>query len=252
MFKGIKRRFKQALLLRSFRKDFYSFAKNSQQQNDSRFIINWKNRKACLYDVTSSTEFDRHYIYHTAWAARKIKSISPNSHIDISSSLYFSALVSAWIPIDFYDVRPAKISLDGLNSKSADLLNLPFGDNSIESLSCMHVIEHIGLGRYGDDIDSKGDLKALQELIRVLKPGGHLLIVVPIGKQMLRFNAHRVYDSVQFIKYFLDLSLEEFSLIPEKEIDGGIVLNPSPELLDKQQYGCGCFHFTKRAANTNL
>ena len=56
-------------------------------------------------------------------------------------------MVSAFIPVEFYDYRPAELSLSGLEFKHADLTHLPFADNSVESLSCMHVIEHIGLGR---------------------------------------------------------------------------------------------------------
>ncbi len=47
--------------------------------------------------------------------------------------------------------------------------------------SCMHTIEHIGLGRYGDPLDAVGDQTALSELQRVVAPGGSLLIVVPVA-----------------------------------------------------------------------
>ena len=111
----------------------------------------------------------------------------------------------------------------------------------------MHVIEHIGLGRYGDSIDPDGDIKAINELIRVLAPAGNLLIVVPIGISKIMFNAHRIYDHNEFIKLFVGLNLKEFTLIPDKAVDGGLVLNPDKELMDKQTYGCGCFWFTKPA-----
>lgn len=200
-----------------------------------------------LSDNIKNTDFDRHYIYHTAWAARKVKQINHKKHIDISSSLYFSSILSAFISVDFYDFRPAKLFLSNFLSKSGDLLKLPFKDNSVESLSCMHTIEHIGLGRYGDKIDPEGDLKAINELIRVLKSGGDLFIVVPIGyPQRVCFNAHRIYEAEIFIKYFEGLTLKEFSLIPEDEKDGGLIENPERSLLLKQKYGCGCFWFKKK------
>jgi len=214
--------------------------------SNNRFKISWKNKYACLKDNTQQTSFDRHYIYHTAWAARVLSTTKPKKHIDISSSLYFSSIVSAFIPVDFYDYRPPELKLSNLSIGKVDLLSLPFKNGSVSSLSCMHTVEHIGLGRYGDQLDPEGDLKAIKELIRVLAPGGNLLFVVPIGgKAKIMFNAHRIYIYEQILKYFSQLELKEFTLIPEASKDGGLVVNPSKNLLAKQKYGCGCFLFTK-------
>lgn len=210
-----------------------------------RFTILWKDRQPCLNDKTLVTSFDRHYIYHTAWAARILAKTKPKLHIDISSSLYFSSIISAFTPVKFYDYRPADLNLSNLLSRKADLISLPFKDNSISSLSCMHTVEHVGLGRYGDPLDPEGDLKAISELKRVLAPGGSLLFVIPIGKPKIVFNAHRIYSYNQIIEYFSDLKLKEFALIPDDPKDGGLIVNPSNKLLNKQSYGCGCFWFKK-------
>ncbi len=83
--------------------------------------LNWRDRHPCLTDWTGHTGFDRHYVYHTAWASRILAETRPVRHVDISSSLYFAALVSTFVPIDFYDYRPAAIELDNLSSQSATL-----------------------------------------------------------------------------------------------------------------------------------
>src|SRR6185436_12946087 len=153
----------------------------------------------CAFDKTSATPFDRHYIYHTAWAARVVREVGPQYHVDISSSLYFSSIVSAFVPVRFYDYRPPALSLSNHTSSRADLLDLPFPADSVASLSCMHTIEHVGLGRYGDRLDPDGDLKAAGELRRVTARGGNLLVVVPVGRPMLRFNADRVYSYDQVV-----------------------------------------------------
>jgi hypothetical protein len=210
-----------------------------------RFPIPFFSVMPVLFENTPFTRFDTHYIYHTAWAARKVKEIGAASHTDISSSLYFSSIVSAFMPVEFYDYRPAKLNLSGLTSSPADLTRLHFENNSIESLSCMHTVEHVGLGRYGDKIDPEGDIKATKELERVVAQGGSLLFVVPIGKPKIQFNAHRIYSYKMVIEMFPGLMLKEFSLIPDNAIDKGMIYNATQEQSDKQTYGCGCFWFTK-------
>ena len=211
----------------------------------ARFLVEDADKYPCLLDKTADTPFDKHYVYHTAWAARKLKAYMPEEHVDISSFLYFSTLVSAFIPIRFYDFRPVKIGIDNLFSYHADITDLPFENNSIDSLSCMHVVEHIGLGRYGDPLDVDGDLKAIDELKRVMAVDGILLFVVPIGKPRIMFNAHRIYSYRQILSYFGGFELEEFSLIPDQSEDG-LIINATEEQADQQFYGCGCFVFKKK------
>lgn len=219
--------------------DYFKFKKKSNE----RFSLKFYDLYPCLKDRTIKTNFDAHYVYHTSWAARKIKEINPLKHIDISSSLYFSGIVSAFIPVDFYDYRPADLKLSGLSNNRVNLIKLPFPDNSIDSLSCMHTVEHIGLGRYGDKMDPNGDLKAIKELKRVLSQGGSLLFVVPVGKPKIEFNAHRIYSYEQIMSYFPELELKEFCLITD---DAKFITNTKKEECDKQSYGCGCFWFFKK------
>jgi SAM-dependent methyltransferase len=210
--------------------------------SDGRFSVKLADAYPCLLDNTRKTPFDQHYTYHPAWAARKVAAIAPAKHIDISSILSFSTQLSAFIPTEFYDYRPADVQLDHFTSGFADLKKLSFENESIQSLSCMHTVEHIGLGRYGDELDPKGDLKAIDELKRVLKTGGHLLFVTPVGQPRIEFNAHRVYSYEQIISYFAPLQLQEFSLVPDQ---GGFIEQADPSLVAKQSYGCGCFWFKK-------
>ena len=213
-----------------------------KKRNDSRFTVNVRDMYPCLSDKLKATPFDQHYIYHPAWAARILAKTKPEYHVDISSILSFSTIISAFVPVKFYDYRPAQMNLSGLESSFADLNKLPFDDHSQPSVSCMHTIEHIGLGRYGDALDPQGDLKAIEELKRVVKKGGDLLFVTPVGKPRIEFNAHRIFSYEQIIHYFAPLQLHQFSLIPDA---GGLIENADPSLVAAQQYGCGCFWFKK-------
>ncbi len=228
--------------------DYRAFKKaNAQLATPREFSLSPSDFYPCIKDKTITTGFDRHYVFHTAWAARVVKEINPKLHIDISSSLYFCSIVSAFVPVDFYDYRKAELNLTNLNSKTGNLMKLPFEDGSIESISCMHTIEHIGLGRYGDPIDPEGDLKAITELIRVTKSGGSILFVTPLGKEAkIEYNAHRIYTFNLITKYFKGLSLKQFAYIPEESSRGGIIIDAEEKNIGTDSYGCGCFWFIKK------
>jgi SAM-dependent methyltransferase len=211
-----------------------------------RFALRWRDRWLCLGDATPHTRFDRHYVFHTAWACRVLAQSKPVLHVDISSSLYFVSNASAFVPIRFFDYRPAGLGLDGLECGQADLTKLSFADDSVISLSCMHVIEHVGLGRYGDPLDYDGDLKAVAELSRVIAPAGQLLFVVPIGgESRIQFNAHRIYTYKQVVGMFPGFELVEFALIPDDSSPLGLVRGATEALSNEQHYGCGCFWLRK-------
>jgi SAM-dependent methyltransferase len=224
--------------------EFFRF----RNMNKKRSKVRFRDAYPCLKDKIQNTPFDHHYTYHPAWAARVLAKTRPDLHIDISSILSFNVVLSAFIPVKFYDYRPADLQLSNLESGFADLKQLPFTENSIHSLSCMHTIEHIGLGRYGDELDAYGDIKAINELKRVLKPGGDLLFVTPVGIPKIEFNGHRIYSFEQIMEYFSPLTLTNFSMVPDQ---GGFIENADPSLVSQQTYGCGCFWFKKQIPINN-
>lgn len=214
----------------------------------ARFLVRLADARLFLRDATASKSYDRHYVLHTAWAARVLSESRPSRHVDVASSLYFVAGISAFVPTMALDIRPAELRLSGLRCRSGSLTALPFESESLESVSCMHVLEHVGLGRYGDPLDYDGDLKAFAELARVVAPGGQLLVVVPVcGEPRIEFNAHRIYGFRQFMAMASSSGLElvEFALIPDDGSQETLIRHASPHLADLQRYGCGCFHLKR-------
>ena len=220
----------------------------TESGSTARFAIDWNDCLPCLDDRTPATGFDRHYVYHTAWAMRVLARTRPAQHVDVASSLYFAALASAFVPVRYYEYRPVDLRLSQLSCGQADLLRLPFADRSIPSLSCMHVIEHVGLGRYGDALDPDADLAAMAELRRVLAPGGNLLFAAPVGKPRVQFNAHRIYAFDHVREAFAGLELVEFALVPDRQNGHSLITNATKEQADAQRYGCGCFWFRRPSA----
>lgn len=197
----------------------------------------------CLHDKTNISSFDIHYFYQDIWAFKKIYESKFEYHIDVGSNVNFVGLLTVIKKIIFIDIRPLIADLDNLKSKKGSILSLPYKDNSVVSLSCLNVAEHIGLGRYGDSLDPLGTKKASRELSRVLAPEGNLYFSLPIGKPRLCFNAHRIHSTRQVFSYFHDLELIELSGIDDK---GHFISNIDSEKLDSCDYGCGLFWFIKK------
>lgn len=196
----------------------------------------------CLGDWTAHTPFDAHYFYQGAWLARRICTAKIAKHVDIGSSVLTMSVLSAHVETVFVDYRPLKTSLPGLTSIAGNILDLPFPSGSIPSLSCLHVIEHIGLGRYGDPIDPQGSVKAALELQRIVRPGGKLFLSLPIGRERICFNAHRVHAPSSVLGMFSQMKLLEFSYVD----DGGQYHEADPiEAASHLEYGCGLFLFEK-------
>jgi SAM-dependent methyltransferase len=197
-----------------------------------------------LNDNTAATSFDPHYVLHTSWAARVLAKTIPKAHMSFGDSLYFVGIASAFTSMTFCDLRKSELPFPDIQQHTADLTRLPSSwSDTLQSVSCMHVLEHIGLGRYGDALDASGDRKAAAELTRILAPGGQLLLVVPMeDPPRVCFNAHRIYSYSQVMELFPTLRLLEFTLITN---EGQYFENADPKLLEEHKYLCGCFRFTK-------
>jgi SAM-dependent methyltransferase len=196
----------------------------------------------CLGDWTTHTPFDPHYFYQGAWLARNLAVKKPDHHVDIASSVLTISVLSGFVDTTFVDYRSLKANLSGLKSIPGDILNLPFTDNSIGSLSCMHVIEHIGLGRYGDPLDPMGSIKAAKELQRIVTNGGSLFLSVPTGRERVCFNAHRVFSPNTVVSMFSEMTLVDFAFVNDK---GEYLDKQSLESVGTCEYGCGLYHFEK-------
>jgi SAM-dependent methyltransferase len=185
-------------------------------------------------------DFSFDYWVHCSWAARKVAEFGHGVHVDCGSYAYFAGLVSAFVDqVIFADIRGLPSTFANLTSKRADLTNMPFAPDSVRSLSCLHVLEHVGLGRYGDKIDASGDLKAARELTRILAPGGQLIMVLPMNeKPRVFFNAHRFYSALQVHQMFSGLKMVDHACI----FNGSLVENMmAPVGIDYT----GCMVFTK-------
>jgi SAM-dependent methyltransferase len=212
-----------------------------QQQGD--MLASWRDTFPRLDDRLPKTPFDPHYFFQGNWLARRLALYPPSRHVDVGSSVLTIGVLSGYVPTIFVDYRPLSVRQSGLLPVGGDITRLPFADASLTSLSCLHVIEHVGLGRYGDRLDAKGTRRAASELQRVLAPGGKLFLSTPIGRERVCFNAHRVFSVATILSMFSQLRLAEFSYIDDA---GRLHSCEAASDVPSLDYGCGLFEFSKQ------
>lgn len=229
---------KRILGLKTLPSFIHGFIKLRQAGEDVRLRDLWPQ----LGDCVSRTPFDPHYLYQGAWVARKLAASKPPQHWDIGSDSRLMAAISAFIPIVFSDIRLLDVSLSSLKTQRVDACNLDWPIGTCQSLSCLHVIEHIGLGRYGDPIDPLGPARACAEFVRVLAPTGRLYLTTPVGRPRIQFNAHRVFDPIQVLQLLSPLSLHSFSFVDD---EGKFHANADIQEAAQLSYGCGMYEFCR-------
>jgi hypothetical protein len=166
-----------------------------------------------------------HYFHQDLFVAQQIFRNQPLKHYDVGSSISgFVSHVASFREIHILDVRPLSTQVPNMHFTQCDVMNLESKWEAVtDSLSCLHALEHFGLGRYGDPIDYDGWRKGILGLRKMLKEGGTLYLSVPTGRhQRVEFNAHRVF-SLPFIR---DELLKYFSIVRAEFVtDDGSLLN---------------------------
>lgn len=208
-----------------------------------------------LYPCFDEKSTDRsprdHYFYQDLIVAQRIFLNRPSFHVDVGSRVDgFVAHVASFRTIEVLDIRPSPDVIPNVNFRRLDLM-APLPQEFVgfcDSLSCLHVLEHVGLGRYGDTLDYDGYLLGFDNLTRMVRQGGKLYLSVPIGPQRIEFNAHRVFGVNRLIELFSGrYRIDVFSFVddlghfhPDMPINSRDAENNYG-----CRYGCGIFEMTK-------
>lgn len=143
------------------------------------------------------------YFYQDCWAARQVFREQPAYVVDVGSTVLLVGILSQFRPCVSVDIRPLDARLEGLRCLPGSVLALPFNNDEVPCLTTMCVLEHIGLGRYGDPLNPSGTQDAVREIARVIAPGGVAVYSVPVGpEELLEFNAHRRFRYPQAAEFF--------------------------------------------------
>jgi len=195
-----------------------------------------------------------HYFHQDLIVAKKIYKANPDKHVDIGSRVDgFIAHLAVFRKVIIVDIRELSSKVENIEFSQANMIDMKDELlDSCSSLSSLHALEHFGLGRYGDPIDADGHLKGFNNMYNILQEGGVLYFSVPIGKQRIEFNAHRVFS----LEYLLEMFEDKFEIIDFSFVDDAGDLSEhislTDELIDTNcscHYGCGIFELRKKIKN---
>ena len=199
------------------------------------------------------------YFWQDLLVARHVFQHKPLRHVDVGSRIDgFVAHVASFRIIEVFDIRPVSANIPGVIFRQADLMSansehahLQEQAGYCDSLSCLHALEHFGLGRYGDPVNPQGYQRGMVNLARLLQTHGRLYLSTPIGSERVEFNANWVFDPQTIVRTATPLGLALDTLTVLDQQGGQEVLHqPSTaqlQALGQMHYRLGIFQFTKVA-----
>ncbi len=221
----------------NFLKDYKNIKKDISKSNFEIYPTH-----PYLFDKYDNNLKLEYFHFQDLWAFKTLSKINIFELVDIGSNLSFITFASTISKIKCVDIRPHKILLENVDFVVGDIIKLPFKEDSVSNLSSLSVIEHIGLGRYGDNIDLFGMEKSVKEFERVLKKNGNLIVSFPVGKKnIIEFNAHRICNLEYINQLFKNYILKNETFIyKDKYIS-------REEFKNTGEPDCvACFHFIKK------
>lgn len=218
----------------------------------SKFFV-WSRPRYVYKDFSSQAGNARgHYFHQDLWVAQRVFEAKPYRHVDVGSSISgFVSHVASFRQIDVIDIRPLDSEIKNVRFIQRDMMNKDdLHDLHADSVSCLHALEHFGLGRYGDNLDPEGWESGFRSLSDLVTKGGTLYLGLPTSnRQRIEFNEQRVFC----IPFLRDLFCEDFEILDCSFVhdDGSFSQTFEPWSFDADNsfgadYGCSVWALKKK------
>ncbi len=230
--------------IKNFVKDYFLFRKNFNGQIKL---------KPCFHDRNAEGgDLSDEYFWQDLYVANSIFKANPNRHIDVGSKINgFVAHLASFRVVEIFDIRPVNTVIPNVVFRRLDLM---LADHEYieyaDSVSCLHALEHFGLGRYGDPIDVNGFEKGFLNIAKIVKNNGVFYLSIPIGKPRVEFNANRILDPkyINNLSKSCNLEIVKFCWINSAGVCESVNLEKDFDNLANEEYNLGIFTFVKRGS----
>lgn len=179
---------------------------------DTRFseTLEWTNQlveefinKYSCYNIINNIEINKPYPegepYKLASLYNLIAMKTYKEHF-INKNIAIIGSLLPWLEAIVYNMGAKSITTVEYNKpketdkiKTVSFDDFAKSDIKYDAIISYSSIEHSGLGRYGDPLNPNGDLETMKIIHSKLHDNGLVLLGVPIGKDAVVWNAHRIY-----------------------------------------------------------
>lgn len=207
-----------------------------------------------LHDrYASNGDYEHEYFWQDLHVAQYVYNKNPEVHLDIGSRIDgFISNLATCMKVTVLDIREQTVKIPNVFFEQADLMDsssISSYVNKFASISCLHTIEHFGLGRYGDPIMVDGFDTGFTNISSMLCNGGILYLSTPVSnRSYVEFNSNRVTDYKKIIKAAseLNLTLEDFRTITHKGVSNSHTEDPETLMKKVDDYTLGFFIFKRQ------
>jgi len=213
--------------------------------------------KPCLHDYAEEAgDIDNEYFWQDLVVAKKVHAMMPDRHLDVGSRLDgFIAHVSLFTNVQCIDIRPISTSIPNVQFIQCDICDyenvssiiMKYGE--CDSMSCLHALEHMGLGRYGDTISGSAVKQSIANMTMFLRRGGKLYLSTPLGFPAVYYNANYIFEPKKLITYAssVGLDLESLTVLSSSNRNiNDLGLEHKLEVLSTEKYNLVLLEFIKK------
>ena len=191
------------------------------------------------------------YFIQDLFVAQLLYKLKASRILDVGSRVDgFVSNVASYSNVDICDIRPLKTSFKNIKFIKIDICQPVIKQNLLKKykyVTCLHALEHFGLGRYGDNLSPDSYKNAVLNLSNLMSNDGLLFLSVPVGKSRVEFNSHRVFDAKSLLEVCIayNLKLYRFFTIFNTKLVEHNVKDINYRKIIRDNYALGIFIFKK-------
>jgi len=206
--------------------------------------------KPCLHDaIDFSGSKLAEYFYQDLFVAQMIFDDKPKIVADVGSRVDgFVSNVASFREITVFDIRELPDKINNVTFLKQDITQ-PFDNTQkFDMVTCLHALEHFGLGRYGDPIIKDAVRRGVEGLVNLVEDNGTLIISTPTGRERIEFNANWVFDAQKLCGIFDSLNMKLEAIFQYDPLDKNFEFRSLEDLvqLSNKEYNLTVFKLVKR------